>query len=75
MNWPCKSRNNSWRLASVSVVLFVSLAVSATGNGAEAVPDFSLIDVNSTSSTYNQLVSPRDYLQQTSAWYFGVSGT
>ena len=35
------------------------------------VPDFQLVDVNPNSSTYNQAVSPRDYLGQVSAWYFG----
>ena len=35
------------------------------------VPDFALKDVNSTSATYDADVSPRDYLQQVSAWYFG----
>lgn len=34
------------------------------------VPDFSLLDVNTTSSSYNELVSPRDYLQHVSGWYF-----
>ena len=34
-------------------------------------PDFHLTDVNSASSRYNQTISPRDYLQQVSAWYFG----
>ena len=34
-------------------------------------PDFSLLDANSTSATYNQPVSPRDFLGQTSGWYFG----
>jgi hypothetical protein len=38
---------------------------------AEIVPDFGLVDVNPTSSTYDQAVSPRDYLGQVSAWYFG----
>ena len=33
-------------------------------------PDFSLEDVNSASSTYQQPVSPRDYLEQVSGWYF-----
>ena len=37
------------------------------------VPDFALMDVNPTSTTYDQAVSPRDYLQQVSAWYFGHS--
>ena len=47
-------------------------AFVAEGEGAgEAVADFSLLDVNSTSATYDQGVSPRDYLQQVSAWYFG----
>ena len=35
------------------------------------VPDFALVDVNSTSATFDQSVSPRDYLQKVSAWYFG----
>jgi hypothetical protein len=35
------------------------------------MPDFSLTDVNPNSATYNQKVSPRDYLDQVSAWYFG----
>ena len=38
-----------------------------------AVPDFSLIDVNETSPTYNQSVSPRDFMGEVSAWYFGHS--
>jgi hypothetical protein len=33
-------------------------------------PDFSLTDANSTSPTYTQGVSPRDYVQQVSGWYF-----
>ena len=36
-----------------------------------AVADFSLTDVNPNSSTYGQEVSPRDYLGEASAWYFG----
>ena len=40
-----------------------------TGDG--AVADFSLIDVNANSSRYGEAVSPRDYLGQVSAWYFG----
>lgn len=37
----------------------------------EPVPDFSLVDVNQTSPSYDQSISPRDYAGQTSAWYFG----
>jgi hypothetical protein len=38
-------------------------------------PDFALLDVNPASDTFNQQVSPRDYLQQASAWYFGYAST
>jgi hypothetical protein len=37
---------------------------------AELVPDFMLIDVNANSATYMQPVSPRDYLERVSGWYF-----
>ncbi len=37
------------------------------------VPDFSLIDVNTTSPTYMQAVSPRQFMGQVSGWYFGHS--
>jgi hypothetical protein len=48
----------------------------AGGGGAglrlgEVVPDFSLLDVNATSPTAGQAVSPRDYLEAVSGWYFG----
>ncbi len=33
-------------------------------------PDFSLPDANDGSPRGNQLVSPRDYLQQVTVWYF-----
>lgn len=41
------------------------------GPGADVVPDFSLKDVNATSATFEQAVSPRDHLMKVSAWYFG----
>jgi hypothetical protein len=41
------------------------------GVGVDAQPDFHLTDVNTTSSTFGQDVSPRDYLEEVSAWYFG----
>ena len=37
---------------------------------AAPMPDFSLTDVNPASTTAGQPVSPRDYLQQVSGWYF-----
>jgi hypothetical protein len=39
--------------------------------GQAVAPDFSLPDVNSTSSTYGANVSPRDHLGHVSGWYFG----
>ena len=53
------------------------LAVAAADSLAEGegevdpVPDFHLQDVNETSASFEQALSPRDYLQQVSAWYFG----
>ena len=42
------------------------------GNGAGGpVPDFALEDVNSTSPHFGTRISPRDFLDQVSAWYFG----
>ncbi len=43
------------------------------GGVAAVVPDFSLVDENPASSLYKKKVSPRDYLGQVSAWYFGHS--
>ena len=54
------------------VILFVFFAGPPTdGRGTEIMPDFALPDVNDTSSTFAQSVSPRDYLGQVSGWYFG----
>jgi len=52
-------------------VLLVLVVGSAEALGGQVMSDFSLTDVNDTSATYGQSVSPRDYLQQTSGWYFG----
>lgn len=38
---------------------------------AAPMPDFVLVDVNQSSPTASQEVSPRDYLDNVSAWYFG----
>ncbi len=35
----------------------------------EPVSDFAIVDVNATSATFNQSVSPRDFEGQTTAWY------
>ena len=39
----------------------------------EPLGNFALSDVNESSPSFNQLVSPRDFLGQTTAWYFGHS--
>ena len=39
------------------------------------IPDFSLQDVNFTSPSQGLPISPRDYLTQVTAWYFGDSRT
>lgn len=40
---------------------------------ADAMPDFSLLDLNPQSPREGELISPRDYLGEVSAWYFGHS--
>jgi hypothetical protein len=42
-------------------------------SGEGLVPDFALRDVNATSSTFDEDVSPRHYLGRISAWYFGTA--
>jgi hypothetical protein len=39
----------------------------------DALPDFSVVDANSASPRFREAVSPRDYLGEISAWYFGHS--
>ena len=43
---------------------------TSTEPGLNAVPDFLLADINPNSATIGQNISPRDYLQQISGWYF-----
>ncbi len=45
--------------------------VAAAIAAPDPAPTFSLEDVNATSATYGEEVSPRDFLYQTSGWYFG----
>ena len=45
----------------------------ADAGPAAVQPDFSLVDVNPASATAYQPVSPRDYLEKVSGWYFGHS--
>ena len=41
---------------------------------ADAMPDFSLADVNPNSATYGAKTSPRNHRGKISAWYFGHAG-
>lgn len=43
---------------------------SDSDTSAGPVPDFALSDVNATSPTAGEDVSPRDLLEQVSGWYF-----
>lgn len=53
-------------------VLYGDEVLSSPAEGEGVIqPDFSLVDVNATSGSFEQSVSPRDYLEQVSAWYFG----
>ncbi len=43
------------------------------GSIEDVVPDWTLCDVNATSPTFDQAVSPSDLRGQVSVWYFGHS--
>ena len=49
----------------------VALALCSRLAGAEAAPEFELVDVNLTSPRSGELISPRDYRHQVTAYYFG----
>jgi hypothetical protein len=79
MNWISTRR----RAASLLAALAFTVVLSACGGDDDddgnnnppdgQVPDFALTDVNPNSTTHDQDVSPRDYLGQVSAWYFGAA--
>ena len=68
-----KNHSKLWSLAGSFIICVILPAALPVAVGAAMVFDFALTDVNSTSSTYNQSVSPRDYLEQVSGWYFGYA--
>jgi hypothetical protein len=77
-----------WRKAMAGLVRAAALMVlvGTAGCGSEkstepdagspplgqAVPDFSLLDVNPRSATHNTQISPRSYLGTVTAWFFGL---
>jgi len=52
-------------------MLFAPTELGEGEVGPLAMPAFSLVDINPSSTSFNQPVSPRDYLGQVSSWYFG----
>jgi hypothetical protein len=40
------------------------------GTAPDAVPDFALNDLNRASPRFGEAISPRDYLERVSGWYF-----
>jgi hypothetical protein len=52
---------------------WVAAALAEGSEVAETVADFQLEDVNPSSATNGQLVSPRDFQGMISGWYFGRS--
>ena len=50
---------------------FVGQPLAGSAELSEPVADFAVVDVNPSSLSYDQPVSPRDYLQTVSGWYFG----
>ncbi len=66
-----KSHARNKRLTRAIITVLALLTGLPLASSDEPVPDFALLDVNPTSSTYDQLVSPRDFLHRASGWYFG----
>ncbi|MDM7913803.1 MAG: hypothetical protein ACE15D_16985 [Candidatus Eisenbacteria bacterium] len=42
-----------------------------SSNDVERVPDFTLLDQNPNSASYQDSISPREYGGEISCWYFG----
>ncbi len=66
-----KSRSTPRSLVIAFVVPLILLAGLSVPVEAQMVPNFSLEDTNPTSATFGQSISPRDYMGEASAWYFG----
>ena len=65
------------RLPSRFLVSLTLLSGVASVTAQSLVPDFSLQDINTNSDRRKATglyVSPRDYLHQVTAWYFGWEG-
>ena len=74
-----------WALnAAARLALAATIAVTLAACGGDdddtggpppegVVEDFTLKDVNPNSTRFDQDVSPRDYLEKVSGWYFGAA--
>lgn len=60
---------------SIVALLLAAACGGGGGSSAAQVPDFQLMDMNPASPTSGQNVSPRDYVGDLSAWYFGEATT
>jgi hypothetical protein len=61
-------------LVAAALLMGCPTGTDSTGNdnpSADPLPEFSVSDVNPNSTRFNQAISPRDYLGEVSAWYFG----
>jgi len=74
--------NRTWTrlLGAPLLALAFALTLAACSDDNDGPPpvegvvaDFQLPDVNPNSATFNTQVSPRDYRERISAWYFGSS--
>ena len=63
--------NLQLNVASLVIGVFCIAVTNSSSANDDPVADFSLLDVNTTSSTYDQMVSPSDYLESATGWYFG----
>ena len=73
-------RNHVRWIPGLAVALLCAALASAckdspTSNheGPVMAANFTLEDLNDSSATFQQAISPRDYLGGVSAWYFGHS--
>jgi hypothetical protein len=58
-------------LGAAGICFVLACSAPARGQDPGAAADFLLPDVNANSASFQSQVSPRDYLQQVSGWYFG----
>ena len=59
----CDMRRTIWSVVFVLTASFI--------HAGDVAPDFALVDANTYSTRYGQVVSPRDYILQVSGYYFG----